>query len=399
MDGRVDILHVIVGDSSWAANPIAYRRHRLADYLRLQPSTSGVFWIWPVDRRAGVVPGSGDGRGHWSHLRSTEPHQPVEEFAIPVSRRISLYSEVLQRRVFSDVIRSVGGHPARLRVLWYTVPSYSRLLRTYPWDLTVYDRSDNWPGRATPVLSAARIVAACQARSEHRIIRGSQLLFASSAYLYEGLREAGGNVVLVENGVDVASFMEAGPPSTDLSGLPPGPRIAFVGSLKHHKIDFELITAVATAAPEWNIVLIGPIAGRSRSFEVLVALPNVFWLGYHEPSHIPSIMKQMDIGILPYREGEYNAGVFPLKLLEYLAAGLPVVGCGLPSTISYVEEDVYIHVPSIPQEFTAACRLALTWAPERMKRLAIARENDWSSRFEIMYQSVRTRLAAAGAAG
>jgi teichuronic acid biosynthesis glycosyltransferase TuaH len=386
------ILHVIVGDSDLTPGAIAYRRHRLADYLTRQATTSAVYWVWPAGPQYHNDTGAVENRRS-DDVCQTPP--PVRTFAVPAARRFSLYSELLQKGVFVDLVRTVQTNPAHARVLWYTVPAYSRLLRELHWDVTVYDCSDHWTGRVRGKSVFARVFSQLHAHSERRIVTGSRLLFASSVFLQERLEtEFGRDSTLVEHGVDFSAFHDA-PSATDPEiEFPARPRLAFIGSLKQHKIDFELLAAVASVQPNWNFVLVGPQTDACASLQALLRLPNVSWLGQRRPQEIPSIMKQMDLGLLPYRSSEYNAGVFPLKLIEYLAAGLPVVGCGLPSTLKYVADGTYIHTPSKPEAFAAGCIRAMQWQSTARTRVEVARASDWQDRLGGMHQAVLDRLGS-----
>ncbi len=64
----------------------------------------------------------------------------------------------------------------------------------------------------------------------------------------------------------------------------------------------------------------GPLAG----------LPNVHVLGARPHAEMPAYVGALDVGLMPYRRtGQTEVG-FPMKALEYLAAGLPSVAIDLP---------------------------------------------------------------------
>jgi teichuronic acid biosynthesis glycosyltransferase TuaH len=46
---------------------------------------------------------------------------------------------------------------------------------------------------------------------------------------------------------------------------------------------------------------------------------------------VPSYLAAIDIGITPYRDTPFNRASFPLKTLEYLGAGVPVVSSDIPA--------------------------------------------------------------------
>ncbi len=82
-------------------------------------------------------------------------------------------------------------------------------------------------------------------------------------------------------------------------------------------------------------------------------------------------------------------GVFPLKLYEYLACGLPVVGCGLPSTEGRIEEGLYVHTAGRAEAVTRACEQALKWEGYLKKRREAAKDEDWQEKFKALPFAVR----------
>ena len=87
--------------------------------------------------------------------------------------------------------------------------------------------------------------------------------------------------------------------------------------------------------------------------------------------------------------------IFPLKLFEYLAAGLPVVVGGLPELGRFAD---IIGVPGSPAEYPREVRRALAEdGPEkRAARVALAAENTWDHRVEQISALVEEALARVG---
>ena len=64
-------------------------------------------------------------------------------------------------------------------------------------------------------------------------------------------------------------------------------------------------------------------------------LPNVHLLGQKKHDELPAYCKGFDVGMIPYRIDERMTFVNPLKLREYLSAGLPVVSTPVPEVRRY----------------------------------------------------------------
>jgi teichuronic acid biosynthesis glycosyltransferase TuaH len=56
-------------------------------------------------------------------------------------------------------------------------------------------------------------------------------------------------------------------------------------------------------------------------------------------------MAAIDVGITPYRDSEFNRASFPLKTLEYLSVGTPVVSSSLPA-MRWLRADLEKAVPT-----------------------------------------------------
>src|SRR5206468_2861785 len=85
-------------------------------------------------------------------------------------------------------------------------------------------------------------------------------------------------------------------------------------------------------------------------------LPNVHLLGQKPYALLPSYCKGFDVGIIPFRRNELTRKANPLKLREYLAAGLPVVSTDLPEVRKYGN---VVRLASDPTAFVREIELSL----------------------------------------
>jgi len=164
---------------------------------------------------------------------------------------------------------------------------------------------------------------------ERRLIQRADLVIVSSDRLYESKRHHNPNTFLVRHGVDVEHFRRACSPTTvvppELAAMR-SPVIGFHG-LVADWVDLELIRFLASARPEWSFVLIGKLETNT---EPLRSLSNVHLLGKKEYELLPAYCKGFDVAILPFVLNDLTLAANPLKLREYLAAGLPVVSSAIP---------------------------------------------------------------------
>ena len=114
----------------------------------------------------------------------------------------------------------------------------------------------------------------------------------------------------------------------------PRPRLVFTGAVVATKLDLELLEGVARARPEWAIALVGPVgAGRPAHGHLgaASACPTSTCSGARPYAALPEVLRGADVALVPYAINELTRSVFPMKVFEYLAAGLPVVTTPLPA--------------------------------------------------------------------
>jgi glycosyltransferase involved in cell wall biosynthesis len=167
-----------------------------------------------------------------------------------------------------------------------------------------------------------------------------------------------------------------------------GPVLGFFG-LIHEWIDLELIAALARRRPDWTVVLIGK---ASVDVGALRELPNVKLLGRRPYESLPGYCKGFTVGLIPFAVNELTRNVNPIKLREYLSAGLPVVSTALPEVQAYSES---CHVAGSTEAFIEACEAAVRGdTPELRRRRsdAMARET-WQAKIEDLGRAVTAAQA------
>ena len=212
-------------------------------------------------------------------------------------------------------------------------------------------------------------------------------MFAINAPLAEAKRAVNANTYVSPHGVDHALFARALDPATripaDLAALP-GPRLGFYGTLRSW-VDVELIAHVARARPQWTIALIGQALD---DMSALAGLPNVHLLGQRPHGELPAYCKGFAVGLIPYRIDERMTFVNPLKLREYLSAGLPVVSTAVPEVARYTAHGATIATTG--DEWVAAIERALATdsTAARAARSAAMISETWQARVAQVTQTV-----------
>jgi glycosyltransferase involved in cell wall biosynthesis len=221
-------------------------------------------------------------------------------------------------RQMRSVIRR---HPGRDLILFIGNPWHVFLLDAFPEAAcTVYHCSDNFPA-----MFAGDFRRRFEER-ERELIRRADLVVCSHATLVEKCRQYSDRVHYLEHAVDERFFRPEGevPCPEDLAEIP-RPRVGLVGSLDGG-IDYDLLREAAQATADLSWVLIGPAKPeQAEEVQSLAALPNVWHLGPRPWERLPEYLWNLDVGVIPYRTSSFSQARSPLKLYEYLAAGMKVV--------------------------------------------------------------------------
>lgn len=221
-----------------------------------------------------------------------------------------------------------------------------------------------------------------------RRLEGLQLRHAAEADLVVAVTPSiasqwenlGKRCLLLPNGCDHAHFRHV-----DEALIPddvhlPSPIAGFMGQLSD-RIDLELLEAVARRGR--SLLLIGP---KQRTMDkprlsALLSMPTVQWVGAKPFESLPSYLRMMHVGLVPYRLSEFNKASYPLKVLEYLAAGRAAISTELPAVKSL--RTGLVHLASTCEEFADLVEhhLQEPQLPQTVAaRQRFAAEHSWSVR-------------------
>jgi glycosyltransferase involved in cell wall biosynthesis len=217
---------------------------------------------------------------------------------------------------------------------------------------------------------------------EERLLRVVDATAATAESLTRLKRPASGVSRHIPQGVNYDHFATPRPRPADLANLP-GPIIGFAGRLSAC-VDYELVRQVAMAFPEASVVLVGPVSMPEHVLQA-IRLPNVHVLGPRPYDDLPPYVQSFDVALVPYVLNDWTRSVDPLKLLEYLAAGVPVVSTALPEVRRYAERVAIAHdVTAFVARIGEA--LHVDRAATRVANQTLARGHSWRVRAETLLE-------------
>lgn len=298
----------------------------------------------------------------------------------------TLCSQWNRRWLRAQLVRAIPALREEEYQLWIGAPNLAALvlLATTRPRRVIFDCMDRYE-EFHPGADHARIMSAA-----NTVLRSADVVFAASVPLAQELAGKHDHVVFAPNGVDDRHFAVAMPRSLWQRRRTQAAKvIGFHGTLGEW-LDYELLAALARERPAWRWVFVGPVhaAGARRLF----ALDNV----QHRPKvpyeELPHRLAEFDVGVIPFARNRLTDAALPVKLGEYLAAGLPVVASRLASL-----EPVPGHVTlaETKSEWLAALDAALQPGVVHPKIIAARRRLAAARSWDL---TIETILAALGAA-
>lgn len=216
---------------------------------------------------------------------------------------------------------------------------------------------------------------------EEDLFRRADLVVVSAEKLFESKKDFNPNTFIIRHGTDWNHFRKALEPETkvpdEIASLPK-PIIGFHGLLADW-VDYELIRKTAEYFDSGSVVLIGKIAvDAEKKIRILDGVPNIHLLGRKPYADLPAYCKGFDVALNPFEINELTLAANPLKVREYLAAGLPVVSTDIPEV--RVLEDCAVGVDH--DDFVAKVEEAIADPKPRDEVSDRIRHESWEAKVE-----------------
>ncbi|MDX2003148.1 MAG: glycosyltransferase [Chitinophagales bacterium] len=185
---------------------------------------------------------------------------------------------------------------------------------------------------------------------------------------------------VVNNGVDLRNFQQVTTPPNKDKVI-----VGYVGSVDD-RLDYDLLTYIISNHPQWEFQFIGRIMCQA-AWE-LERYRNVRLLGAKPAHELPGLMAQFSVGIIPFIRNEFTSNIYPMKVNEYLAIGLPVVMTDF-AVLADLNELVMIATDKATFENAIDNALLQNDEETMALRKAKAYKNSWENKAMELEQIIR----------
>ena len=267
--------------------------------------------------------------------------------------------------------------------LWTFLPNVGDFVGHFNESLVIYYCTDEWTGFKH--LNPDYIH-----QKESELIAKSNIVFVTSQKLLETKRSLNQHTYLMPHGVNRSLFAKAIDENfqmaTELRDLPL-PVIGCFGNIFEY-FDQEFVVAVAKLRPEWPVVIVGK---SMTNVDQLRQQPNIHLINVVPYERLPEFCRGFAVGFVAYKPNHpFSQHANPLKMREYLAAGLPVVAIDIPAARALGD---FISLVQSPSEFVSAVdQYMATDSPvARRQRSSLMETESWTARVTQM-ESIITKI-------
>jgi glycosyltransferase involved in cell wall biosynthesis len=362
----------------WSGDPLS-KTH----IMRILARDNRVLWINSIGYRTPTV-SSRDFRRAFNKVKSfTESVREVEKnifvfnpIAIP-AYGLSFVRNLNRKLLRYTIRRAMKKLGFKRPINWIFNPTGSVVAGALGEDLVVYYCVDEF-------ASFSDAGGRSMAEMESALLRRADVVVVSADRLFRSKAPHNQHTILIRHGVDFEHFRKALLPETEVPkeiAHLPHPIIGYFGLMAADWIDIELLVKVARHFSNGSIVLLGK---ATMDMSRVTALPNVHLLGRKSFDSLPAYSKGFDAAILPFPISEVTLNANPLKVREYLAAGLPVVSTKIPE----VEVIGHAEIADSHDDFIRALEEVLKDPGPKLWRSELMRHESWEGRVDELRQHI-----------
>lgn len=287
----------------------------------------------------------------------------VRPAALPGGSRLNLVNRIND----ANLARTIKSSRGEFDAVIFNDPKWATLAASLKARLRLWDCMDD--------LSAAAPSAEWAEHRELEALHIADRVWTGTASLADRLSGAHAHVRFIPCGVEGERFANPEADETaraqselrslfnaeDRNGNASGPLAGYFGAL-NERVRVDLIEALL--AESWNVLLIGPSSSRMAP---LPKNPGLRAIGPRPYASLPAYLACMDLALIPYDTQGPHRFLYPVKALEYLAGGKPVLSTPLPDVARFLKD--YVVLGESAEEWG---RIAREWPSLRADAAARA---------------------------
>ncbi len=351
-----------------------------------------VLWVNPVAFKSASVNSSTKKSRNKKILNKLVTHlrffsRPQPGFYVLVPLYLPAFSprwKKINYKLISTQVRFISwllGINFRKTILWISGSFTLSSILNLPFKTKVYQAADlisEFRTDDTALLNQLR-------EQEKHLCDSVDHLFASSPNIRQKLEDLSGrNVHLLTHGVNFNHFnkphtLHPAMLAIKEKGLPIA---GYYGTLSDAN-DQEVFRALAVHG--FSVVIIGNVLG---DYSTLQGVKNINFIGPIPFDQLPSYAQGFDVCLLNWIMANWIVNSFPVKTLEYLAMGKPIISCPIPVVMELFNEVVYFA--NTPKQFVhkAVTAIGEDNSILKEKRIELAGEHTWENKFSIIEQII-----------
>lgn len=214
-------------------------------------------------------------------------------------------------------------------------------------------------------------------KTEEELMEKADMIITTSESLHIIKSRFNSNCHIVKNGVDFPEFNK-------FSKKEPVIRdkkiVGYIGSLDF-RFDIDKVEEAIKLLSQYIFKFTGDLRNKAIK-ERLEKYPNVEFYPPIDPLDVPQLLSTYDVGIIPYLVNDANKNIYPLKINEFLAVGVPVV------MTPFADLKEFSEIVSISSDINSLDKMIQLEIENDSKekieqRVEFAKANSWDSRAEL----------------
>lgn len=176
--------------------------------------------------------------------------------------------------------------------------------------------------------------------------------------------------------------------------------VVYAGALFKFK-GVDLLIDIAKDLPHIKFALAGGNETQIKAYQQMTRdkqVNNVTFLGYLEQNRLASLLQAADILVAPHCSGEAATFTSPMKLFDYMSAGVPIVATEIPSMMEFKSSQAIAGwcEPDSPTELAKCIQQVLATHPRKPEgyqdNLDFVSQFSWENRIIKILDHVEERM-------